>query len=182
MCYHIWMLHMFQWVSYQLGSTLVLFHRRANAKSAPNPNNDPGTCEWIGLINLFQMQWSVNRCTCKWAVPTGGGTLGSKGIRANGARAAGVGPLITGNGGVAGVLNNGCLRGNAPATGGPAPGNRGADCCAILLLQKNYIESCNQKQAPFIQQLQSPATSHFCVRLRHPVLWLITKLAMNIAQ
>lgn len=76
----------------------------------------------------------MNGGLCKWAVPTGGGTLGSKGIRANGARAAGVGPLMTGNGGVAGVLSNGCLRGNAPATGGTAAGNRGADCCAILLL------------------------------------------------
>lgn len=97
-------------------------------------------------INLFLMQRRVNGCTCKWAVPTGGGTLGSKGIRANGARAAGVGPLMTGNGGVAGVLSNGCLRGNAPVTGGTAAGNRGADCCAILLLQKKYIESCNNNK------------------------------------
>lgn len=130
------------------------------------------------------MRRSVNRYTCKWAVPTGGGTLGSKGIRANGARVAGAGPLITGNGGVAGVLSNGCLRGNAPATGGTAAGNRGADCCAILLLHKQYIKSCHRQDSEkihsFNTSIQQPHPT-FPVCSRHAALWFFTQLAIKVA-
>lgn len=124
------------------------------------------------------------RYTCKWAVPTGGGTLGSKGIRANGARAAGAGPLITGNGGVAGVLSNGCLRGNAPATAGTAAGNRGADCCAILLLQKKCLVSCKQNTHTHTEKRHSFNTSHIpLLRLfTTPFVYKKAKPSMNIVR
>lgn len=133
----------------------------------PNPSSDRSPCECIWLIiTQFLMQLSVNRYTCKWAVPTGGGTLGSKGIRANGGRAAGAGPLITGKGGVTGVLSNGCLLGNAPASGGTAAGNRGTDCCAIRLLhreshkqnsQEDSIHSTPQPHPTFTSVYETPA-------------------------
>lgn len=137
-------------LSYYLGSDgtrLISFHWWTELRGNHNVSTKSTPCYcymWAHRVSKSDwMRRSVSRYTCKWAVATGGGTLGSKGIRANGARAGGVGPLITGNGGVAGVLSNGCLRGNAPATGGTAAGNRGAECCAILLLHTEKIHSFN---------------------------------------